>query len=118
MINFRFEGRRFDRGRCLVPAWWFYEYRGAKAMKEKWKFTKNGDEWFCFAGLWRPASEVGPEAFTLLTSEPGPDVAPIHNRQMIVLDRKDWAAWLDSTKPERELLRALREGSLQAERVR
>ena len=35
------------------------------------------------------------EAFTLLTTEPGPDVAPIHNRQVVVLDRADWAAWLD-----------------------
>jgi putative SOS response-associated peptidase YedK len=118
VINFRSEGRRFDRGRCLVPASWFYEFRGAKAPKEKWKFTKTGEEWFCFAGLWRPASENGPEAFTLLTTEPGPDVAPIHNRQMVVLDRADWAAWLDLTKATGEMLRALPEGSLQAERVR
>ena len=118
VINFRSEGRRFDRGRCLVPASWFYEYRGAKAPREKWKFTKAGEQWFCFAGLWRPASEVGPEAFTLLTTEPGPDVAPIHNRQMVVLHRANWGVWLDLTKPERELLRALPEASLQSEQVR
>ena len=35
------------------------------------------------------------EAFTTLTSEPGPDVAPYHNRQVVVLDRTDWASWLD-----------------------
>lgn len=118
VINFRSEGRRFERGRCLVPASWFYEFRGAKAPKEKWKFTKTGEDWFCFAGLWRPASEAGPEAFTLLTTEPGPDMAPIHNRQMVILDRADWAAWLELTKPERELLKALPEGSLQHEQVR
>jgi putative SOS response-associated peptidase YedK len=118
VINFRSEGRRFERGRCLVPASWFYEFRGAKAPKEKWKFTKAGEDWFCFAGLWRPASAAGPEAFTLLTTAPGPDVAPIHNRQMVVLDRADWAAWLDLTKPERDMLRALPEGSLVRERVR
>jgi putative SOS response-associated peptidase YedK len=118
VINFRSEGRRFDRRRCLVPASWFYEFRGAKAPKEKWRFTKTGEEWFCFAGLWRPASEAGPEAFRLLTTEPGPDVAPIHNRQMVVLDRSDWAAWLELTKPTGEMLRALPGGSLHAERVR
>jgi putative SOS response-associated peptidase YedK len=32
------------------------------------------------------------DAFTLLTTEPDPDVAPIHNRQMVVLDRADWPA--------------------------
>ncbi|GAC1333610.1 MAG: SOS response-associated peptidase [Beijerinckiaceae bacterium] len=119
VINFRSDVRTFDRGRCLVPASWFYEFKGAKAPKEKWKFTKAGEEWFCFAGLWRPASDAGPESFTLLTTEPGPDVAPIHNRQMVVLDRADWAAWLDPAKPASgALLQPLPEGSLLRERVR
>lgn len=118
VINFRSEGRRFDRGRCLVPASWFYEFRGPKAPKEKWKFTKTGEDWFCFAGLWRPASDAGPEAFTLLTTEPGPDVAPVHARQMVVLERGDWAAWLELTKRESEMLSALPEGTLHRERVR
>jgi putative SOS response-associated peptidase YedK len=118
VINFRSEGRKFDRGRCLVPASWFYEFRGAKAPKEKWKFTKTGEDWFCFAGLWRPANADGPEAFTLLTTAPGPDVAPIHNRQMVVLERADWGTWVDGSKPAAHLLRALPEGSLARERVR
>ena len=29
-----------------------------------------------------------------------PDVAPIHNRQVVVLDRSDWPAWLDLTRTE------------------
>jgi putative SOS response-associated peptidase YedK len=118
VINFRSEGRKFDRGRCLVPASWFYEFRGAKAPNEKWKFTKTGEDWFCFAGLWRPANADGPEAFTLLTTAPGPDVAPIHDRQMVVLERADWTTWLDGSKPAAHLLRALPEGSLARERVR
>ena len=31
----------------------------------------------------------------MLTTEPGPDVAPYHNRQILVLKREDWARWLD-----------------------
>ena len=118
VINFRSEGRTFNKGRCLVPASCFYEFRGAKTPKEKRKFTKAGEDWFCFAGLWRPASAAGPEAFTLLTTAPGPDVAPIHNRQMVVLDRADWATWLDVGKPATHLLHSLAEGSLERERVR
>jgi putative SOS response-associated peptidase YedK len=68
VINFRSEGRKFERGRCLVPASWFYEFRGAKAPKEKWRFKRAGQDWFCFAGIWRPANANGPEAFMLLTS--------------------------------------------------
>jgi putative SOS response-associated peptidase YedK len=118
VINFRSEGRRFSNGRCLVPASHFFEFTGKKSPKSKWRFTKAGDEWFCFAGLWRPSGGDGPEAFTLLTTAPGPDVAPIHNRQMVILERDDWKAWLDLTRPEAELLRPLPAGSLDVERVR
>ena len=41
-------------GRCLIPASHFFEFTGSKSPKTKWKFTKTGETWFCFAGLWRP----------------------------------------------------------------
>jgi len=81
------------------------------------EFTKAGADWFCFAGLWRPMPEGG-EAFTLLTTAPGPDVAPIHDRQMVVLERSDWSAWLEQTGNEADLLRPLPAGSLRVEQVR
>ncbi len=119
MINFRSDGRRFaDSRRCLIPASHFFEFTGAKSPKSKWKFTKAGEDWFCFAGLWRPTVGDTPEAFTILTTEPGPDVAPIHNRQVVILERADWTAWLDLSRPETELLSALPAGSLQVEQVR
>jgi putative SOS response-associated peptidase YedK len=76
VINFRSEGRRFPVSRCLVPASHFFESTRTKSPKTKWKFTKAGEDWFCFAGLW-PLMAVGGEAFTLLTTDPSPDVAPI-----------------------------------------
>jgi putative SOS response-associated peptidase YedK len=118
VINFRSEGRRFPKGRCLVPASHFFEFTGTKSPKSKWKFTRTGEEWFCFAGLWRPMPEGDGAAFTLLTADPGPDVAPIHNRQVIVLERADWQAWLDPTHVEADLLRALPAGSLTVTQVR
>jgi hypothetical protein len=72
---------------------------------------QSGEHWFCFAGLWRPMPDDAGDAFTLLTTDPGPDVAPIHDRQMVVLDRSDWLAWLDLTRPEAELVRPLPAGS-------
>ena len=117
IINFRSEKRRFPGGRCLVPASHFYEFTGKKSPKTKWKFTKAGEDWFCFAGLWRPMPDGG-AAFTLLTTEPGPDVAAIHNRQMVILNRNDWASWLDLTRPEAELLKSLPAGSLMVVQVR
>jgi putative SOS response-associated peptidase YedK len=37
---------------------------------------------------------------------------------MVVLRRADWKSWLDLSKPEDELLKALPEGSLDVEQVR
>jgi hypothetical protein len=56
--------------------------------------------------------------FTLLTTEPGSDVAPIHGRQMVVLEGSDWSGWLEQTGNEADLLRALPAGSLKVEQVR
>ena len=100
-----------------MPASHFYEFTGKKSPKTKWKFTKTGEDWFCFAGLWRPMPEGG-AAFTLLTTEPGPDVAPIHDRQMVILNRDDWTHWLDLTRPEGELLKPVPAGSLTVVQVR
>ena len=118
VINLRSEGRRFGSGCCLVPASHFFEFTGKRSPKSKWRFTLTEAEWFCFAGIWRPAAGDTPEAFTLLTTEPGPDIAPIHNRQVVVLERRDWVAWLDQTRPEGELLKPLPEGRLTVEQVR
>ena len=117
VINFRSERRRFPVGRCLIPASHFYEFTGTKSPKTKWKFTKAGDDWFCFAGLWRPMPEGG-AAFTLLTTDPSEDVAPIHDRQMVILDRSNWSSWLEQTGNEAALLCPLPAGSLQVEPVR
>jgi len=89
VINFRSEGRRFPNGRCLIPADGFYEFTGTKYPKSKWLFTPaDGAELFCIAGL------VRDERFTMLTCEPGADVAPYHNRQIVILPKEQWAAWL------------------------
>jgi len=118
IINFRSENRRFPKGRCLVPASHFFEFTGSRSPKSKWKFTKAGEPWFCFAGLWRPMPDDAGDAFTLLTTEPGPDVAPIHDRQVVVLERSEWQAWLRLEKPEAAFLRPLPPGSLIVEQVR
>lgn len=119
VINFRSEGRSFAKSRrCLVPASHFFEFKGKRPPKEKYRFTLAGEPWFCFAGLWRPAANECPESFTLLTTAPGPDVEPIHDRQMVVLRREQWKDWLDLTAPESELLAPLPSGSLTVERVR
>lgn len=120
VYNFRSEGREFTSGRCLILADGFYEFTTPadpkKKRKDKWLFTKKGEPWFCIAGLWRADAKAG-EAFTMLTMEPGSDIAPYHDRQIAILDRTCWADWLDPTIPAKSVLAALPAGSLAVEQV-
>lgn len=119
VFNFRSEGRSFaNSNRCLIPASAFFEFTGKKYPKAKHRFTLNDAPFMAIAGIWREGQGNHPSAFTMLTTEPGPDVAPVHNRQVVVLQPSDWAAWIYLTKPEAELLRPLPEGSLNVETVR
>jgi putative SOS response-associated peptidase YedK len=111
VFNYRGDGREFVNmargGRCLIVADGFYEYTAPQdgtKRKTRWLFTRAGEDFFCIAGLWRDDPKVG-EACTMLTVEPGPDVAPYHGRQIAVLDRADWGAWLGGEVPAPDLLR-------------
>ena len=115
VYNFRSEGREFGSGRCLIIADGFYEFTTPKdakgKRKDRWLFTYPAAPMIGIAGLTRTDPAVG-EAFTMLTTEPGPDVAPYHDRQIAVLPPERWRAWLDPAVPARELLRRLPAGTL------
>jgi putative SOS response-associated peptidase YedK len=111
LINFRSEDRRFPVGRCLVPADGFYEFTGDKAPKSKWLFTAADSDLFCIAGL------VREDRFTLLTTAPGPDIAPYHDRQIVILTRDRWADWLAPGAPQPPIT-PLPAGRLVVEQVR
>jgi putative SOS response-associated peptidase YedK len=119
LFNLRSEGRHFAKSnRCLVIASGFYEFTGTSYPKTKHRFTLNDAPCMAFAGVWRAGGGNQPDAFAMLTTAPGPDVAPIHNRQVVVLRPEMWRAWLDLSVPEAELLRPLPAGSLAVEIVR
>jgi putative SOS response-associated peptidase YedK len=119
VFNFRSEGRSFANSkRCLIPASAFFEFTGSKYPKTKHRFTLKNVPFMAIAGLWREGTGNQPSAFTMLTTEPGPDVAPIHNRQVVVLQPADWRHWLELSKTESDLLKPLPAGSLDVEIVR
>jgi putative SOS response-associated peptidase YedK len=145
VYNFRSDGRDFANkatsGRCLIPADGFYEFTdeadamppaptlfgedaspaarrpAARKVKAKWEFRVKGLDWFCIAGLWRSDPVVG-EAWTMLTTRPGPDIAPYHDRQIVLLAPADYARWLDGSAPAANLCRPLPAGTLEVVRVR
>lgn len=57
------------------------------------------------------------EAFTMLTMEPGPDIAPYHDRQIVILERSAWVDWLDPSVSAKSLIKPLPAGSLKVEQV-
>lgn len=115
VYNFRSDGREFPSGRCLIVADGFYEFTAPadprQKRKDRWLFSFASGEPMAIAGLVRTTAGVG-EAFTMLTTEPGADVAPYHNRQVAVLAPADWRAWLDHMAPAASLLTPLPAGTL------
>lgn len=121
MFNFRSEGRHFRTDqRCLIPATAFFEFTAPaepKAKrKDRWRFERADGDWMGIAGLWKPGEGNHPPVFTMLTCEPGPDVAAIHKRQIVVLAPQDWRAWLMAERPEGEVLRPSAAGTFAVRR--
>ena len=106
------EGRSFqDSQRCVVPASAFFEFTGSKYPKSKWRFDLEENPVLGIAGLWRNGKS-GERCFTMLTTAPGSDVAPYHDRQLVILRPEEWGRWLYLDQPEATLLKPLTEGSL------
>ena len=120
VYNFRSEGREFPSGRCLIIADGFYEFTAPSDPKQKrkdrWLFTSSSEPMLGIAGLVRNEPAVG-EAFTMLTTEPGADIAPYHNRQVAVLPMAKSRSWLDYSAPATDLLRPAVAGSLQVRKA-
>ena len=115
VYNFRSDGREFPSGRCLIVADGFYEFTASadpkQKRKDRWLFAPTTGAMMGIAGLTRTVPDIG-EAFTMLTTEPGEDVAPYHSRQIAVVPQDDWHAWLDGSAPAADLLKPLPAGSL------
>ena len=86
--------------------------------QSRYRFTLKDAPFLAIAGLWREGAGNQPASFTMLTTEPGEDVASYHNRQIVILRPDQWSAWIDLSRSEAELLRPLPAGSLSVETVR
>lgn len=115
VFNFRSDGRSFAQSqRCVIPADGFYEFTDPQPghkRKTKWLFTMKDSPSFWVAGI------IKQGAFAMLTTEPGPDIAPYHDRQIVLLPKGAAMDWLDLRKPEAEILVPLPADSLLVEQV-
>ena len=117
VFNFRSEGRDFSRSdRVLILADGFFEYTAPQSpqakLKDRHLFTRAGEDWFWIAGVVRDG------CFTMLTTAPGSDIAPYHDRQIVTLAPDQGMAWLNLSQPEQAILRPSPAGAFQVRTLR
>lgn len=121
--------------RLIVPAEGWYEWQASpvatdakgKPRKQPFFMHRRDGDVVALAGLyefWRdpalPADHVDAwlTTFTIVTGPAEPGLDRIHDRQPVVLDRADWAAWLDPALTDRDavsdLLRPREPGRFEA----
>ncbi len=109
--------------RCLVPADGWYEWQVSptsidgkgKPRRQPFFVHRSDAEPLAMAGVyefWRDGSrsEEDPEAwlttYAIITSAAEPGLDRIHQRQPLVLEREDWADWLDPRQRDLVSVRA------------
>ncbi|MBI4508845.1 MAG: SOS response-associated peptidase [Deltaproteobacteria bacterium] len=99
----------FQARRCIVPADGFFEWTGEKKRRRPiWLHPPSGGLIF-FAGLWQllAGDQV---AFTILTTNAGDDVSPIHDRMPAIVPQSQVGRWLH--EPAADLLMPAPRGTL------
>ena len=111
----------FRRRRARVPADGFYEWRRRGPESVPFAFRARSRETFAIAGLWdewRPREGPPLRTFVLLTTDASADVAPVHDRMPVILERGAEELWLDAGLEDvarlGEILRPLPDGALES----
>lgn len=91
----------FRTSRCLIPATGYFEWAtslGKYPPKQPFYITSNSGAPLSIAGIfsnWRtPAGEIIQSA-SIITQEAVGDLATIHSRMPVFMERERWADWLD-----------------------
>lgn len=88
----------YRRYRCLILSDGFYEWSGGQKNKKPWHIRRRDRKLMAFAGLWNDwLSPDGSEVLTssIVTTRANRVIRPVHHRMPVILDRTDWAAWLN-----------------------
>jgi putative SOS response-associated peptidase YedK len=96
--------------RCLVPASGFFEWKNEGSEKVPYYIRIAYEPLFSFAGLydeWHAPDGTSRYRFTIITTGPNEQMAPIHNRQPAILRPEDEERWLDPEPYNFGLLRTV-----------
>lgn len=104
----------FKSRRCIIPASGFYEWTGPKAARIPHYFSTPDGQPLAFAGFWDNWRSPEGEDILSATIIVGPAnewMSAYHDRQPVMLDWRDAAAWMRGDNPA-SLLRQPPEDSL------
>ncbi len=83
--------------RCLVPATAYFEWRKDGRARRKNRIGTKSKGVFAFAGL------TDGDRFTIITCPPAADIAHIHDRMPVILERRAEPLWIDRGTPFEEV---------------
>jgi putative SOS response-associated peptidase YedK len=106
-------------GRCLLPASGWYEWTGPARRRTRWAIASPGRPILAIAAVWdRWRAPGGAEVASLatVTCAPNGEVAAVHDRMPVILDRAGWPVWLGEAEGDpAALARPLPDGELRVE---
>ncbi len=89
--------------RCLVPADAFYEWQARPDGKQPYAIARMDGRPLAFAGLWegwRGANGETLRTFAILTTTANRTMSALHERMPVILEKRDWPAWLSEAEGE------------------
>jgi putative SOS response-associated peptidase YedK len=111
----------FAKRRCLIPAAAFYEWQAGErqagpAGKTPYAIARADGDPMAFAGIWEgwraPEGDIL-RTFAILTTAANAQMAVLHQRMPVILEKSDWPAWLGEEEADpAALLRPAAEGIL------
>ena len=75
--------------RCLIIADGYYEWKREKSIKTPYYFERQDDETIFFAGIYKT------KQFCIVTREATSNVGDIHDRQPVIINKKDLNDYLN-----------------------
>ena len=90
--------------RCIIPASRYFEWQKNGDKKIKNAIWSEGQQIIFMAGIYRYEDNPRLPVFAILTREPAPAIAHIHNRMPVIMPPSDVDAWLNADTNYMELL--------------
>lgn len=99
--------RRILNNRCIIPASAYFEWQKAEGNKKIKHMIRPDIPMFYMAGLFNTFQDHDGKSYAgavIITTEPAPAIAHIHNRMPVILHPNQAGAWLKNSDYKQLLL--------------